>query len=262
MDKELREFEFGSSQECWEGINEYFLFNERDILRRGGNIYGSGAYSYENYITIRKAWIDPNLDFHKLFSYKGQKWKTLLSNYIDMNYLDLVKSEVLSRDNEKATNYNISYIFANSHVSGKGCLLNATFIKRKGNLRPFITATLRSSEVVKRLPLDLLLLQRLGEYVYGDDVDLGLRLYLPQMYTAAESSTMYNIHKPIEGLMKNKNINPLEHPFLIKVIEILHKYQTIDQSTIKYKIHLRAAKSLQRTDAKFKLLARELTLNG
>ena len=261
MNKELREFEFSSSQECWEGVNEYFLLNERDILRRGGAVYGSASIAYENFIVIRKAWINPELDFNKLFDYKIQKWSTLLGNYIDMNYLDIVKSEILSKEHDKAGMYNISYIFANSHIGGKGCLLNATFVKRKGNIRPMIIATLRSSEVVKRLPLDLLLLQRLGEYVYGPTVDLGLKLYLPQMYTAAETSVMYDIHKPISEVIKNKNIDPLKQPWLMKVISILEKYRTIDITTIKYKLHQRAVRSLQKTGNKTPLLAKNLVIN-
>jgi len=250
---------YGSSQEAWEGINEYFLTSEDEIVKNGGITMGSSLKGYDFLLVIRKAWINPEMNFAKSMNYHVHKWKTLTTNYLNINYFELVKSDVLSRENKTANDYNVSYIFANSHLSGKGCLLSATFVRRRANnYQPFIIAVLRSSEIFKRLPLDLLLLQRMGEYIYGDKADLGLQLYIPNAYTTAETSTMYDTHKPLVKVIKpfGRELKPFQK----KVWETYKKYKNVDPSTIKYKIHLRAV-TVAQSNSNRELLAKNLNLN-
>jgi len=239
------ELEFGTSQAAWEGINEHFMLKEDEVVAAGGTRYGALLVGYDFIIRIRKLWVDPLFDYGKMFNYRRQKWVSLVNNYIDFNYLDLVKAEVLDRERKKASAYNIAFIFGNSHGSGKGCLLNLTFAKRPGEQYPVLIATLRSSEIVKRLNFDFLLIQRMGEYVYGKDVHLGAIMFLPNAYTSAETSAMYNSHRKLKRLFKPTLKGTPMPPFQQKVWDSFEKYSVIEQSTIKYKVLLRVAKALQ-----------------
>lgn len=255
----VTEFEYGSSQSAWEGINEHFLLNEESIVKSGGTRYGALLVGYDFIVRIRKLWVDPEFDYGKMFNYRRQKWVSLVNNYVDFNYLDLVKADVLDREKKKASSYNVSFIFGNSHGSGKGCLLNLTFTRRPQDGHPILIATLRSSEIVKRLNFDFLLIQRMGEYVYGEGVHLGAILYFPNIYTSAETSAMYNTHRKLKRLFKENIKANTMPPFQQKVWESFEKYSTVDQATINYKVHLRVAKALQNKDIP-PLLAQNLKL--
>lgn len=254
------QLEYGSSQEAWEGLNELFLLREDRILAKGGLRSGAQLIAYDVFLNIRKAWVNPDFDFGWHFNYRTQKWTTLINNYIDRNTLDIVKSIIIPREQSNSRNYNISYLFTNSHSSGKGCLLNLTFSRRADKIHPTLIITLRSSEVVKRLLLDLLLVQRIGEYVYGKDKDMDIIAYLPNAFTSAETSTMYHKVKPFGELLniKDKDLKPFQKRVLEKWLFLKH----VDPNKIGYKIHLRAAKSLQMTDASRppKLLAKNLLI--
>lgn len=253
----LKTFEFGTSQAAWEGINEYFLLNQADILSRQGTVSSSLLIAYDTLVKIRKLRVNPDFDFGKTFNYRTQKWNTLVSNYVNMNLLDLVKIEVQNREKKRDSNYNIAFLFDNTHVSGKGCLLSLTFSRRNYSDQPILVVSMRSSEVVKRLNFDFLLIQRIGEYVYGEKAHIGAHIYIPNMYTVPEVTAMYHKHKDIRGLLSGIE----EHtPFQKKVLATLDKFHDIDIDKIAYKIHQRAAKVLQGHGDLKPLLAKDLTL--
>lgn len=253
----LKTFEFGTSQAAWEGINEYFLLNPEDILNRQGTVSGSLIIAYDTLIKIRKLRVDPDFDFGKTFNYRNQKWNTLVNNYVNLNLLDLVKIEVQNREQKRDSNYNIAFMFDNTHVSGKGCLLSLTFSRRNYSDQPILVVSMRSSEIVKRLNFDFLLIQRIGEYVYGSKAHIAAHIYIPNMYTVPEVTAMYHKHKNLREMMANiKNLTP----FQAKVLATLDKFQDIDINKISYKIHQRAAKVLQGHGDLKPLLAKDLTL--
>lgn len=252
----VKTLEYATSQAAWEGINEYFLLEEKDIKKRMGTVTPSLVIAYDTIIKIRKLWVDPEFDFSKVFNYRIQKWRTLVSNYVNMNMLDLVKIEVQSRERKKDSNYNISFLFDNTHQSGKGCLVSLTFARRNYMDTPILIATLRSSEIVKRLNFDFLLVQRIGEYVYGKDMHLAAEFFLPNMYTVPEVTAMYHMHKDVKNLLKG--VTP--SPFQKRVIDTIDKFSTIKIESISYKIHQRAAKVLQGQGKDKPLLAKTLTL--
>ena len=166
-----------TSQECWEWVNEFLVTQEVKVKRRGGMRSGPQVVSYDHFFEINKAWVDPEFDFGFMFGYKKQKWTTLKSNYIDMNMLDLVKSEVLERERKKAQNYNLAFKFSNTHGSGHGCLISLVFQRRYTQDNPIIIMNIRSSEVTKRLLMDFLLVQRMAEYIYGEGISVSVKLY-------------------------------------------------------------------------------------
>ena len=157
----IHSLEFATSQEAWEKLNEAFLRLDPVLFEKGGVANSGVAASYNVFIKIRKAWVDPNFDYGRLFNYTEAKWTSLLNNYIDFNKLDLLRSKLRFLKAKYNQNYNISYVFNNRHDNGKQCLLAATFSKRFQEDVPVITMVLRASEITKRLIFDFLLVQRM-----------------------------------------------------------------------------------------------------
>ena len=238
----VNKFEFGSLQEAWEGLNEYMATKEARILSKGGAIYGPEFVSYDNFVKVDRAWMDPEFDFGRIFGYTNKKWSSLINNYVDFNYLEMIRAEVNLRTNKNARNYNYAYHFANSHGSGKDCLISLNFMKRVGVDHPIILFTVRTSEITKRLAFDLLLVQRIAEYVYGHN-DVEINIFLPSMFIAAEGFILYHNHKCVRSLYKGrKDLGSFEK----RINDCLEKFLTVDPKTIKYKVHLRTANQLQK----------------
>jgi len=232
-----------TSQEAWEFINEYLVLKEEEVVANGGNRYGSQILSYDHFMEINKSWVDPNFNFGYMFGYTMSKWTRLVNNYVNFDYLDIVKSEVLLKEKKKTSNYNIAYKFDNNHGSGKGCLLSLVFQRRITQDNPILILNLRSSEVTKRLIFDFLLIQRMAEYVYGERASVSVKLYCANIYTSGETFTMYENYKSIRKLLKGS-----ETEMSRRVLAAMDKFETIDPAKVPYKIHRRAVKQLQKDE--------------
>lgn len=243
-----------TTQECWEWINEFLATQEERIKKQDGVRSGPQIISYDHFMEINKAWVDPEFDFGKMFGYKKQKWSILKSNYLDMNMLDLVKSEVLERERKKTRNYNLAFKFSNTHGSGHGCLISLVFQRRYTQDNPLIIINIRSSEVTKRLLMDFLLVQRISEYIYGLRVSVSVKLYCSNVYLTAENFVMYHNHKPLDTI-----INPEHSGMERKIMDIFEKFKKPESMKISYKVHLRAVKRIQGVNTP-SLKAKELLL--
>ena len=244
-----------TSQEAWEWINEYLATGEKDVIEHGGLRNGPQMISYDHFMEIDVAWVDPKFDFGYIFGYKKAKWTKLISNYVDMNWLDITKSRVLEREQKKAQAYAIEFKFTNTHASGHGCLISLVFHKRHNVDNPIIIMNIRSSEVTKRLLMDFLLVQRMAEYVYGNKRSVSVKLYCGNMYLTAENFVMYHNYKDLHTF-----ILPQRSGMEERISSIFDKFNKADAlETIKYKVHLRAVKRLKKLDNP-PLLARDCTL--
>jgi len=230
-----------TSQEAWEWINEYLATGEKEIVNNGGIRSGPQIISYDHFMEINQAWVDPEFDFGYMFGYKQQKWTLLKKNYVDMNTLDLVRSEVLERENKNAPNYNIAFKFSNTHTSGHGCLISLVFQRRYTSDNPIVIINIRSSEVTKRLLMDFLLVQRMAEYIYGKSQSISLKLYCGNMYLTAENFVMYNNHIELKSFIK-----PGKSEMERRIMDILDKFRKPESLELKYKSHLRSAKRIQK----------------
>lgn len=252
VDEKIHNLVFSTSQEAWEKINEYFIKHNKKLFD-GGSSYTSGmSASFNIFIHIKKAWVDPDFDYGKMFNYKNQKWTTLVNNYLNLNKLDLLRSKVRCFQDKYNQNYNIAYSFDNTHDNGKGCLLSATFSRRLNDDIPVITMVLRSSEITKRLIFDLLLIQRMGEYVYGDKVSFMINIFAIQMYCNTETLVLYHGHKDIREVMVDEST-----PWSINVLSTLDKFLNEPTTFGSYKVFLRTAKSL--SPDSFKHLGHKVT---
>lgn len=255
----VHSLEFATSQEAWEKLNEAFLRLDPSLFEKGAVANSGVAVSYNVFVKIRKAYVDPDFDFGRHFNYTETKWTTLLNNYVDFNQLDLVKSQVKLKKASYNQNYNVSYVFNNSHNNGKQCLLAAIFSKRFQEDVPVITMVVRASEITKRLIFDFLLIQRISEYVYGKDQTVQINLFATQMFGNVETLLMYGAHKKLKKVLKGTD---KENPWIKKLLEVNDKFiNGTEKDFSTYKVFLRAFKVLRPDLYEYKpLLAKNLVI--
>lgn len=238
-------FEFPTLQHAWEGLNEYLLNEQAKIEAVGGGIYGTEMCLYNTMISVYKAWVDPTFDFGHVLGYTNKKWSKLINNYLDRDYLELIKAEVVERERKKSTNYTHTMHFANSHGSGKDCLISLTFCRAIGNECPVVVYHTRATECTKRMIFDFLLIQKICEYVYGKERTVEVKMFVPFMFIAVEGVLLYFNHVPMDKALRiPKGKEPTV--FQKRVQLAYDKFMNIDVETIRYKVHKRSAQGIQR----------------
>lgn len=261
VSKECKTFKFKTAQEAWEGLNEYLATQEKEIYSRGGGRYGPTIKSFDNLIFIKRPQIDPEFDFGNVLNYTKQKWTSLLKNYVDLTYVELVKSEVAIREKKGSKSYDYAFHFTNLHSSGKDCLISMIFTRRLNKERPQVYFITRISEITKRFIFDLLLVQRIAEYVYGPGKKWELIIFLPAMYISAEHFLYYTIHKPIEEIYQKGRRGG---KFAKRIRKVHKRFLKKDLSSVTFKSDYKVISNLQRHAsggvAKNRLLAKDLVL--
>lgn len=235
-------FNYETLQEAWEGTNMYMATNEEDVRANGGGVYGTELVAYNSLIIAKTSWVDPNFDFGKVLGYHSKKWTTLVKNYIDFNYLDLLKSEINRRRAKRAKSYNFAFHFANKYGGGKDCLISLNIYKKVSEEFPTVFFNVRVSEVTSRLIFDFLLVQRICEYIYGKDYPVEVQFFAPSMYVTAERFTMFASHYGWKKIRKQLG----EGRFSDRIKQVYDHFQTVDVETIKYKAHRRCADVAQK----------------
>lgn len=250
-------FHYPTLEHAWAGLNK-FLANELPAIEEyGGGIFSSEMVLYNSIIKVDKAWINPKFDFGHILGYTSRKWTKLVSNYVDRNYLDLVKSDVISRERRKAKNYTHAFHFSNKHASGKDCLISLTFTRSMSNDCPTVIYHTRAMECTKRVIFDFLLIQKIIEYVYGSNTAVDIIMYIPYMYISVEGFLLFTNYEDIsKSITNHKNPNKFQK----RILEAYAKFREIDISSIKYKVHARSAKGIQRGEDGKPLHGREAYL--
>lgn len=244
---------YTDSMVAWEKLNEAFIRNDVGLI---STYRGRALYSYNVTILIFRPEVDPKFDFGRHFNYTIAKWKSLVRNYVNYGELYSLKEEILKEEGKKSM-YNIAYQFSNSHKHGKNCLLSMVFSRRDSKGTPYISVFLRASEVTKRLICDLLLFQRIGEYIYGDNL-FSLVIHFNQMFNDDTVLLMYNAHKDVHKILKKSEDK--DRKKILK--ERLDYLLTCDPEDIKYKVHKRAFKVLRPELYKYpKTLAKDCKLH-
>lgn len=240
---------FRNSMKAWEGLNRLFLCN---AIAEGIDIHRVGKAQYINdlVIFIKEPLVDPLFDFGRHFNYTKAKWNSLLGNYVNIDSLVSLRLEVIKHLQTKKKVFNIGYQFDNKHAHGKNCLLSLTVSRKVGIDRPVLTMFMRASEVTKRLICDLLLIQRLGEYLIGEPFHVCI--HFSQIFNDDTVLLMYHAHEDIRKITDDKD--------LIKRLNYLLEVHPDD---IKYKVHKRALKVLRPELFKYpKTLAKDCTLGN
>lgn len=241
----MKRHKFETSQAAYDGLNKYFFTQEFDIIRRGGGRYGGQMVAHDQFVEIEAAWVSPKFDFGNTFGYRKQKWSGLLNNYIHKDALQDLYDRVDIRENKRSKNYNESMVFYNKHGHGKNCLLSLTCSRRQHRKHPIISFNLRSSEITKRLLMDLLLIQRISEYLYPIAEKVSLNMFVTNMYQNAEAFTMFDNWRAIDGWLKG---GTAQTPWQLKVMSTLKKFKKIDIDEVTMKVHKRCVRQLQRPE--------------
>lgn len=202
----MKSFVFKTGDEAWASINKMFIEQDEKLGLfsdgQGASITNS-LYTYGMSVLIEEAKFDPEFDFGKIMGYTQSKWSSLLNNYLDLDSLDKLKLQIRELEKDKAINrnYHIGFNFADSHGNGKGCLVSGMFSRMIGIDKPRLTIVMRASDVVTRLPWDLLLAIRMGEYVFGY-TEFTVELFIRSAFADDTSLMLYNGYEPIEPIIE------------------------------------------------------------
>ena len=202
----MKSFVFKTGDEAWASINKMFIEQDEKLGLfsdgQGASITNS-LYTYGMSVLIEEAKFDPEFDFGKIMGYTQSKWSSLLNNYLDLDSLDKLKLQIRELEKNKAINrnYHIGFNFADSHGNGKGCLVSGMFSRMIGIDKPRLTIVMRASDVVIRLPWDLLLAIRMGESVFGH-TEFTVELFIRSAFADDTSLMLYNGYEPIEPIIE------------------------------------------------------------
>lgn len=241
MDSPLKFIWFNDILSAWESINEDFIKNHSKSMNLRSDKYKTYTHDFSFGIMYPEK-LDEDFSLGKQFHYTKIKWANLINNYIDKDSLLKFKSDVISSINYKNNIYSIGYQFSNSHKNGKNCLMSMSVYSSFSNTgKKFLNLSiyLRSTEVTKRLLIDLILFKRLGDFIFGD-LPYTLTIYTNILWNSSTTLLMYDVHRNIEELLKG-NIDE-RSKFLLSELKYL-KETNIDD--IKYKIFKRVLKVLQ-----------------
>lgn len=201
----MRSFNYKTPLEAWENLIKMFLNLSDGLFDEGqGAVITGSAYTYGVSVLIDDAKFDPEFDFGRIMGYSQGKWSSLLNNYLDLDAMDVLKAQIRELEKNKSVNrnYHIGFNFADSHGNGKGCLVSGVFSRMIYVDKPRLTIIMRASDIVTRLPWDLLLACRIGQYVYGHE-DFSIELFLRSAFADDISIMLYNGYEPIEPLIKS-----------------------------------------------------------
>ena len=219
----MKSFTFKTGDEAWVSINKLFIEQNENLglFKEGqGALITNSLFTYGITVLIEEAKFDPEFDFGKIFGYTQSKWSSLLNNYVDLDALDKLKLQIRELEKNKAVNrnYHIGFNFADSHGNGKGCLVSGIFSRMIFIEKPRLSIVMRASDVVTRLPWDILLAVRLGEYVYGH-TDFTIELIIRSAFADDFSLMLFNGYEPIEPLIdgiENETRKELMHFFRLQ----------------------------------------------
>jgi hypothetical protein len=248
----LETYNFETSQEAWEMLNGIFFMDEKKFAVSGGAKYG-----YDMFIKIKKPWVDPKFNFARMFNYHDAKWIMLQNNYLDIDELNKVRDDLAKRDYKASSHWTHTLRFHNKKENGKECLISLTISKRQGELEPVLVMHTRAIEVTKRFLLDLLLVQRIGEYILPN-IKHSLIIYCPMVYQDADTFTMYHTHKKLHNIIKDCTTGGNVMAMILtkwqeRVFKALNTFMTTPLMEIKYKVNRRCAKQLQTDEFGFPL---------
>jgi len=248
----VTELYYPTTQEAWARLNLYIAQNEHEIVTSGrGASSGSELILHNVFVVIDKARIDPNFDFGLYLGYTDKKWVTLVKNYVDYNYLDLIRVEINKRKAKKSNKYNFTFHFSNKYGSGKDCLISITFSKRSRDVIPVLTYHIRTSEISKRLIFDFLLVERIGEYIYGKNYPYKIHFYAPSLFITGDGFTMLNTYytrtlgKDIHQLLAPAIEAHPDAKFSARIERTFQKYKTIHPDSVSYKVSKKSVLQIQ-----------------
>ena len=239
------QYKYNTLVEAWDSLMKKFILQDPKLFENShGAVITNAIYSNDLVLYITNPVFDDEFDFGYYFNYGQTKWTSLLNNYIDLDKVDDIKRKVRELEDNKTVNrnYNLGLHFADSHQNGKGCLLSGILSRHYYIEKPIFTVVLRASEIVTRLPFDLLFFSRLGEYIYGH-TDFTLKIDIKQAYADDNVILMYNNREKMADVLKGTKDQKRKDTLLNKLDSLLAIKSESDFTT--YQAHLRSFKVLR-----------------
>ena len=245
----VHNFRFKNLQKAWQGLNEHMLGGYDQEGNPIGWMDGNQYFLDNVFVHIDKAEMDPDYDLGEGLGYAPQKWNSLVKNYVEPGYLDLLRTHITrERIGKKKRVYNDTMHFTNHFASGKDCLISVTLSKKKYDDKPVALFHIRTSEITKRLPFDFLLVQRIVEHIYGHN-DVYVQLFAPMIHITTTSITMMENTKRIPKILKRFGIDSVNRmsPFQRKMYDEYKFFMKHpDPEQIKYRVSRRACMQIQK----------------
>jgi ribosomal protein L21 len=230
---------------AWKGINRKFILGDDRVVDLGSCtkylLVGYDAVIHINHPHFKD---DYEVDFGKLFFYTKSKWSHLIGNYIDYTALEILRGKIRQCIKDKKKFKDISYQFKNHYKNGKGCLLSLVISKRPTGFH--LAIFLRSSEITKRLLVDFLLFERIGEWLLRDR-PFSYTVHINNLFNECAVLAMYNQVERLRKIGREIKESPHYNKEIYK--KVIAEYRNIAKhkkvESIKYKIHKRAWRCLK-----------------
>lgn len=240
------QYKYKTPLDAYDGLITKFLKRDPVLFEdSNGAELTNDLYTSDLTLYIEDPHFEDDFDFGYYFNYSATKWTSLLNNYIDLDKLDKMKNHIreLEKDTTKNRNYNIGLHFADVHSNGKGCILSGVLSRHYYIEKPSFTISLRSSEIVTRLPFDLLFFTRLGEYIFGHE-KFTIKIEIKQAFADDNVILMYNNRTPLKEIYQDCEDQDRATHMLKKLKELM---VIPEEDYTNYQAHLRTFKVL-RTD--------------
>lgn len=245
----IKNFQFENPWDAYIGINRWWYNNYETLHRRGGGRYGSECFMPNVFFHCGYGKIPSDLDLGKLLGYSPTKWNTLVTNYLSYQGVHDVHDAVQALEKAGKSNYNVVMLFTNQYKKGKGCLISLQFSKRprrgkNGEYERVITFSTRATEITKRLIFDLLLIQRVAEFVYkGLDIKWNTQFFSPHVYQCAESFVLLTSY---QSLMDWNDNGKIDDKWKKRVHDMYDKYMDAERAeTMKMQSHIQISRFLR-----------------
>ena len=193
------------------------------------------AHSY-NLDFFVKPIIKRPINFTKMVNYTAAKWGGLVSNYLDFSEFQYIKERVSKRLGSKSWAETMK--FSHNTKSREACLISATFLNDEANNILFIHV--RTSEVYKRLAMDLVLAKRLGDAIFGDHPYI-IRVFINHAWLSADWGSMLLKKPKFRRLGKSSKSDTIAGRCYIKY----KHFKKADWRSFTYNAHKRPARVLQ-----------------
>lgn len=236
-----------SPVQAWEKLNELLGILGDEVLENGGRIRGNQSFLYFVRIEISHIKVKPDFDFGLLCGYTSYKWTSLVNNYLDFKAMEELKVEVQEYIKTNKEYYSTFMNFINTSKQGHSCLMSYSVVKGGMKEEPYVIVQARATEATKRFLMDLTMIQRITEYIFGTN-RVKVFFHTHYAFVTPECFIMYHNHKDIKELIKNAPEQKTEESIKWKaqLIKTFDDLMAVDESTVKYKVMRRAVRQIQK----------------
>jgi len=177
--------------------------------------------------------IGKEIDFTKLVNYTSTKRDGLISNYLDFLDLSGFTKKVHARIGKK--HWAETMKFSHNTIAREACLISATPMNNGDRNELFIHV--RTSEVYKRLMMDLLLFKRLGDLLFDGHAYI-IHIFINHVWLSKDWASMLLVKRDIRIKCKKSSDGTIAHRAYIQY----KKFKATHWKDLTYNAHKRAVR--------------------